>query len=83
MREKEAAQWKEKVLLVHHEQRLHLIQLLLSKYVMELVNMQAFLSRIDLAIFLSTSLQSKKPVWHFPAPPRARNIKKVLKNTLA
>ena len=47
MREKEAAQWKEKVLLVHHEQRLHLIQLLLSKYVMELMNMQAFLSRID------------------------------------
>lgn len=77
MREKEAAQWKEKVLLVHHEQRLHLIQLLLSKYVMELMNMQTFLSRIGLAIFLSTSLQSKKPVWYFLAPPRARNIKKM------
>ena len=51
MREKEAAQWKEKVLFEHHEQRLHLIQLLLSKYVMELMNMQAFLSRIDLAFF--------------------------------
>lgn len=75
MREREAAQWKEKVLLVHHEQRLHLIQLLLSKYVMELMNMQTFLSRIGLAIFLSTSLQlSKKPVWYFLAPPGARNI---------
>ena len=54
MREKEAAQWKEKVLLVHHEQRLHLIHLLLSKYVIiknESMNMQAFCTRIGLACF--------------------------------
>lgn len=54
MREKEAAQWKEKVLLVHHEQRLHSIHLLLSKYVIiknESMNMQAFCTRIRRACF--------------------------------